>query len=167
MHTGKGTERRIFKKWCFWPSIRTWTTTQQLGSEFLVPQILEGGSYKPNNSPAYGPVTVLFSCTYTGGIICASQNEAATPSATPPPVPRHQDKHHLQNSTHLDATNSSHPPYTTHSHQYHHHLQYPHIKINTTCSTPPPPHYWGYHHLQFYQVYHQLSSTQRSGTSAI
>ena len=40
------------------PSIRSRTATQWLGSDFSLPQVLEGGSYEPNEPPPYGPAVI-------------------------------------------------------------------------------------------------------------
>ena len=46
-----GTSRRLSDASSSDPSIRSWTATKWLGSDFCLPQVLEGGSYEPNEPP--------------------------------------------------------------------------------------------------------------------
>ena len=46
-----GTSRRLSDASISDPSIRSWTATKWLGSDFCLPQVLEGGSYEPNEPP--------------------------------------------------------------------------------------------------------------------
>ena len=46
-----GTSRRLSDASSCDPSIRSWTATKWLGSDFCLPQVLEGGSYEPNEPP--------------------------------------------------------------------------------------------------------------------
>ena len=46
-----GTSRRLSDASSSDPSIRSWTATKWLGSDFCLAQVLEGGSYEPNESP--------------------------------------------------------------------------------------------------------------------
>ena len=46
-----GTSRRLSDASSSDPSVRSWTATKWLGSYFCLPQVLEGGSYEPNEPP--------------------------------------------------------------------------------------------------------------------
>ena len=47
-----GTSRRLSDALSSDPSIRSWTATKWLGSDFCLPQVVEGGSYEPNEPPS-------------------------------------------------------------------------------------------------------------------
>ena len=46
------TSRRLSDASSFDLSIRSWTATKWLGSDIWLPQVLEGGSYEPNEPPS-------------------------------------------------------------------------------------------------------------------
>ena len=51
MYTTELTSRRLSDAFRSDLSIRSWTDTKWLGSDFCLPQLLEGGSYEPNEPP--------------------------------------------------------------------------------------------------------------------